>query len=106
MTTPQTEIVVNVIFGMTESDLAAMREPFLAMQAASRAENGCQDYTFSVELDSPTTIRITERWDDFASLTAHFATPHMATFQAAMATHPPVDMNASFFEVNEIDRPV
>lgn len=103
MTSP--EIVVNVVVEMDGAGFAAMRAPLLAMQAASRAEDGCQDYTFSVELDSPTTIRITERWDDLASLIAHFATPHMATFQAAMAAHPPVATAASFFEVNEIDRP-
>lgn len=90
---------------MTAAGVAAMRDSLLAMQAVSRAEDGCQDYTFSTELDSPNTIRITERWDDLASLTAHFTTPHMATFQAAMAAHPPLNMAASFFEVNEIERP-
>ena len=103
MTEP--EIIVNAIVEMDGAGFAAMKEPLLVMQAASRSEDGCHDYTFSTELDSPTTVRITERWDDYESLVAHFATPHMADFRAAMAAHPPLGGTSGFFEVNEVSRP-
>ncbi len=101
----QPEIIVNAVVEMDEAGFAAMRDPLLAMQQASRAEAGCQDYTFSTELDAPATVRITERWDDHASLLAHFATPHMAEFRAALAAHPPLGATSGFFEINEIPRP-
>ena len=61
-----------------------LKPAIAAMEAASRAEPGCEDYTFSVELNNSGVIRITERWRDMQALAEHFATPHMATFGAAM----------------------
>ena len=37
------------------------------------------------DLADPELFRIVERWRDEAALGAHFATPHMAAFQQAMA---------------------
>ena len=47
-------------------------------------------------------IRITEKWTSLEALKAHFAAPHMADFQATMGAHPPVAMDVSFYEVEEI----
>ena len=52
------------------------------METASRAEEGCLDYTFSIELSDPAVIRITDKWATVEALKAHFNTPHMAEFQA------------------------
>ena len=98
-------IVVYARLEMTCETMAAMREPLLTMQAASRAEDVCHDYTFSVELAEPNVLRITERWENTAALEAHFAQPHMGVFQAAMAANPPVDRRATFYEVNQVPRP-
>ncbi|MEM7221044.1 MAG: putative quinol monooxygenase [Pseudomonadota bacterium] len=56
------------------------------MVAASREEPGCIDYAFSRDLVDPGIVRITERWQDVDALKAHFAMPHMATFQAALGS--------------------
>lgn len=65
-------------------------EPFLpaaqAMVAASRAEAGCLEYAYARDLIEPDTLRIIERWTDEAALTAHFQTPHMAAFSAALGS--------------------
>ena len=98
-------IIVNAVIDADAATIEALREPLLAMQAASRAENGCQDYTFSVELGDPEKVRITERWDNMDTLLAHFASSHMGSFRAAMAANPPRNLDAHFFEVNEIERP-
>ena len=98
-------IVVNAIIEVDASTLSAMREAIITMEDASRAEDGCLDYTFSQELRDPNTLRITEAWRSMEDLAAHFATPHMATFQAAMAAHPPKRVDAKFFDATEVQAP-
>lgn len=95
-------IIVTGRIVASEDDIAAMREAIAAMEAASRAEAGCHDYTFSVELSEPTVLRVTECWESVDALRAHFDTPHMAGFQAAMAAHPPQSVDLRFYEANEI----
>lgn len=96
-------IVVNARIAATPETVAALKDAIIAMQDATLEEQGCEDYTFSVELANPGAIRITERWASKEALQAHFATPHMATFQAAMQAYPPKGVNAHFYEATEID---
>ena len=98
-------IVVNARIETTPEAVAAMRDAIIAMQTATLEEDGCEDYTFSVELADPGAIRVTERWTTMEALSAHFATPHMAAFQAAMQAHPPRGVNAHFYEATEIEMP-
>jgi len=56
----------------------------LEMAAATQKEAGCRAYRFSADLTEPTLFYLHEEWDDAGALTRHFATPHMATFQAAL----------------------
>ena len=64
--------------------LEAARPAIAAMVAASNAEEGCIAYAFTQDLGDPTLIHIVEKWVDDAALVAHFATPHMAAFGAAI----------------------
>ena len=98
-------IVVNATITSTEADIAAMKEAIAIMETASRAEPGCHDYTFSIELNQPNVIRITEQWESMQDLAEHFGLPHMAAFQAAMAANPPKSVEAKFYEATEISPP-
>ena len=98
-------IVVAATIESTPENVDAMRKAILTMQAATLEEDGCEDYTFSVELGNAGNIRIAERWTSKEALAAHFATPHMADFQAAMAAHPPKSVDARFYEATEIEFP-
>ncbi len=98
-------IVVNAKIESDVQSIAAMKDAISAMETASRAESGCHDYTFSLELNDPSVLRITERWDSMDDLNAHFAMPHMAAFQAAMGANPPKSVTATFYEATEVDRP-
>lgn len=99
-------IVVNAVITANETTIAAMKEAIAAMETASRAESGCHDYTFSVELNNPSVMRITEKWESMDDLKAHFGMPHMADFQAAMAANPPEAVEAKFYEVTEVAPPM
>ena len=54
------------------------------MRDASIAEPGCQEYNFWFAFDDEHELLVFERWDDQAALDAHFATPHLAEFAAAI----------------------
>jgi quinol monooxygenase YgiN len=95
-------IVVNAVVTSKPEDIAALQSAIHTMEAASREESGCSDYTFSVELNNPNKLRITEKWLSLEALKAHMATPHMADFQAAMGAHPPASLEVTFYEVTEI----
>ncbi len=98
-------IVVNVAVESNEADIAALKSAIATMEKASRAEEGCDDYTFSIELNNPNMIRITERWHSMEALQAHFQTAHMAEFRSAMAEHPPKTRQMYFYEASEVSPP-
>ena len=95
-------IIVNGRIETTAENIAQLKDAIAAMEAASRAEDGCDDYTFSVELNDPNVIRITEKWRDMAALRKHFASDHMATFQRAMRERPSTGGAVTFYEAAEV----
>ena len=94
-------ISVNARITSDAASIDAMKDAIAVMETATIAEPGCFEYTFCTEISNPTVIRVIELWQDMEALAAHFATPHMATFQAAMAANPPKGMEAKVFELGE-----
>ena len=92
-------IIVNGRLELTDVHITALKPVLAAMEQASREENGCFDYTFSVEVNEPGTIRITERWESMDALRVHFASSHMGEFQTALSEHPPANAEVHFYEV-------
>ena len=98
-------IVVNAIIESSRDTILAVKDALATMETHSRAEAGCQDYTFSVEVSNPDVIRITGKWDSMDALVAHFKQPHMADFQATLGQHPPKSLNVCFYEATEVTPP-
>lgn len=65
--------------------MEAATQAIADMVAASNAEAGCIAYAFTQDVLQPGVIHIVEKWQDEVALAAHFATPHMAAFGAAIA---------------------
>ena len=84
--------------------LEAFRAAAGKMIAASRAEAGCLGYAYAADFLDPGCVRITEHWVDEAALTAHFAEPHMAEFQAALAQAKRIDGDVRIYSGDEIRR--
>jgi quinol monooxygenase YgiN len=63
-------------------NLDRFRPHMLAMLEASRAEDGCIEYSYAEDVAESGLIRVFEAWRDQAALDAHFATPHMAEWRA------------------------
>jgi quinol monooxygenase YgiN len=68
-----------------EGAMEAAKAAIADMVAASNAEDGCIAYAFTQDVLQPGMLHIVEKWKDEAALAAHFATPHMAAFGAAIA---------------------
>jgi quinol monooxygenase YgiN len=63
-------------------NLEQFKPHMLAMLAASRAEDGCQEYSYAEDVAEPGLIRVYEAWRDQPALDAHFQTPHMAEWRS------------------------
>lgn len=77
-----------IIIARAEFDPARLDELQPALDAMMRAtweESGCLSYSMAIESRSEGICTITERWADESALKSHFASPHMAAFQAAIA---------------------
>lgn len=68
-----------------EGAMEAAKAAIADMVTASNAEEGCIAYAFAQDVLDPGVLHIVEKWKDDAALAAHFATPHMAAFGAAIA---------------------
>ena len=78
-------IVIEGTVRMPADGLERGRAAIEAMILASRAEQGCDEYAFSIDVLDPTLLRITERWQSRQALAAHAASEHMAAWRAAGA---------------------
>ena len=78
-------IVVQGTARIHPDDMPMMRAAAAAMVPATRAEAGCLAYSYGEDLLDPGLVLVAEQWADEAALNAHFATPHMAAFNAVLA---------------------
>ena len=80
-------------------NVAAFRPNMQAMLEASRAEDGCEAYSYAVDVADPGLIRVFEVWRDRAALEAHFATAHMAAWRAVWPQFGVSDRRLMTYEV-------
>jgi quinol monooxygenase YgiN len=64
--------------GVTDAIRAAME----AMAQASRSEEGCEIYSYAVDVFDPTLVRVFEIWRDARCLAAHRIAPHLFAWRA------------------------
>ena len=79
--------------------LEAFKPHMQAMLEASRAEDGCLEYSYAQDVAEPGLIRVFEVWRDQAAIDAHFQTPHMAAWRAAWPQFGVHDRRLSAYEV-------
>lgn len=93
-------ILVTVEVVVDPESVASVKSVLATMETASRAETGCITYAFSVDVNDPGMIRVTEKWKSMADLQAHFKMPHMAEFQKAVGALAPKSMDVKAYEVS------
>jgi quinol monooxygenase YgiN len=75
-------IFLEITFKISGADIDKFRTAAREVAHASKSENGCEEYTFSVDLDAPTTFYLLEQWQSEAALHAHYQTRHFLEFAA------------------------
>lgn len=80
-------LIIAGTLRLPPENLSALKPHMFAMLAASRAEDGCQTYSYAEDVAEPGLIRVYEVWRDAAAIEAHFKAPHMTPWRAACAEH-------------------
>lgn len=76
-------IIVAGTVRIDPSKLAGAREIMERMIKASRAEDGCGAYSYSIDVLDPSVVHVFEMWRDKETLQKHFQMPHLAEWRAA-----------------------
>ena len=63
-------------------NLERFKPHMLAMLTASRAEDGCLEYSYAEDVFESGLIHVKEMWRDQPSLDRHFASAHLAEWRA------------------------
>jgi quinol monooxygenase YgiN len=99
------ESAVLIIAGSFQIDPKTREATFAAaqeMMAETLKEKGCHAYCFSPDLSDPSVMHLFERWESENDLRAHFTTPHMARFQAALAKLAPKVIEIQKYEISSV----
>ena len=94
-------IVVSGRFRLPLDRIAEALPAMANVIAASLAEPGCRDYSYSEDVSEPGLFRVHEAWDSREALKAHFATAHMKEWQAVRETLGFRDREVAAYEVGE-----
>lgn len=97
-------IVVNAKAKTTGENILNLKNVIFDLEQETLKEKGCLDYAFSVDINNPNVMRITELWEDLQSLKDHLETEHVAIFREEMSKNP-IDVEAHFYESEEIPYP-
>lgn len=78
-------IVVVGSFRIPPSMIEVVRPVMEAMITASRAEEGCIEYSYALDVLDEGLVRVSEKWRDREALEAHFRTAHIAEWRAQVS---------------------
>ncbi len=84
----QTDTAMVLMMGkarLAGDEFDRIKAEMAALVIGARGEDGCVHYAFSRDILDPQTLHIAARWRDAEALAAHFRTPQMAVFDAALA---------------------
>ena len=71
------------------------------MIAASRAEDGCLEYGYAIDVLEPHVAHVFEVWRDLEALERHFKAPHIAAWRA---TWPSIGVSDRRLKIYEVER--
>ena len=92
-------LIVMGVIEFEDGGVEQAREAIATMEQKTRKEDGCLVYTFSQEISSPNTVRISEQWASMDALALHLKTSHMADFGAEMGRIGLKSMDVKLYEI-------
>ena len=95
-------IIVEGFVRMADAgDFEKVRGAAEAQISASKAEGGCIDYTYAIDVLDPQIMRVLERWHSWEALETHFQQPHMDDWRKALADVTFLERSLRAHEVSE-----
>ncbi len=91
-------VIVAGTVRVPPENVARFRPHMDAMLEASRAEDGCETYSYALDVQDPGLIRVFEAWRDQAALDAHFRAGHMAAWRAVWPQFGVSDRQLTLYE--------
>lgn len=82
-------------------NMEAARPVMKRMADASRAEEGCVEYTYAEDVFDPGLIHVKELWVDQLALDRHFATEHLVQWRKVWPSLGIGQRNLRVYEVGE-----
>ena len=95
-------IIVTGTVRLDPARREAARDIMERMITASRAEDGCIEYAYSVDVLDTRLIRVHEVWRDREALQAHFRTPHLQEWREAWPTFGITERKLQLVEVASV----
>ena len=92
-------IIVAGTVRIDPGKLDAARGEMKKMLGASRAEDGCLEYSYAVDVLDPGLVHVFEVWRDRAALDRHFQTPHMAEWRRSFPALGISDRKLNIYDV-------
>lgn len=94
-------ILVTGTVRLPEGGLAKLLPAATRMMEETRREDGCISYVYAQDLLDPSIMHVSEAWRDREALTAHFETPHMTVWRAAIAEVGLLERDLKAYEADE-----
>ncbi|HTX76347.1 MAG TPA: putative quinol monooxygenase [Terracidiphilus sp.] len=94
-------LLITGTIRLPAGNLSAARPRMRRMIEASRAEDGCVEYSYAEDVLDAGLIHVTELWRDRAALDRHFASDHIAEWRASWQGLEIRDRNLRVYEVSE-----
>lgn len=85
---------------MPADNLPAALPAMKRMVESSRAEEGCEEYSYAADLLDPGLIHVTERWRDQEALDRHFGSAHLTEWRRSWPSLGIRDRNLRVYEVS------
>ena len=93
------KIIVAGPVRVPPENIERLRPHMHTMLDASRAEDGCETYSYGFDAKDEGLVRVFEVWRDRAAIEAHFKAPHMTPWRAAGAELGVFDRKLSLYEI-------
>lgn len=94
-------IIVVGSFRIPPSMIEVVRPVMEAMITASRAEEGCIEYAYALDVLDEGLVRVSEKWRDREALEAHFRTAHIAEWRAQVSALAVSERNLTAHETDD-----
>ena len=99
-------ILVNVEVDWGTENIQEIYEILQSHVDTTRSEEGCEEFTFSVDINNPNILKATEVWTNMQDLENHFKTENYKNFNSIMEKYPPKNITVNTYEIKKVLHPL